>query len=144
MEKPNRLLIDDSLNDDNSVALMHPEKMDELRSESDSIILTLGNGDKVWAEAINICGSEGRDTLTGTDSEDSLNGRGGNDSIGGGGGNDLLEGGIGDDSITEGNGKDLIFIGYGNDSLYAGTGDDIVAVGDDKNQSDYQTKYTKI
>ena len=124
--------------------VFNPEKMDELRSESDSIILTLANGDKVWAEAINISGSEGRDTLTGTDSEDSLNGRGGNDSIDGAGGNDLLEGGIGDDSITGGNGNDLIFTGYGNDSIYAGTGDDIVAVGVDKNQPDYQTEYTKI
>lgn len=42
MEKPNRLLIDDSLNDDNSVALIHPEKMEELGLFNGTTIILKG------------------------------------------------------------------------------------------------------
>ncbi len=72
------------------------------------------------AEANNINGLGGNDTLIGS---------GGDDALEGGDGNDVLFGGNDSDVLTGGSGDDQLYGDGANDSLQGGTGDDYLAGG---------------
>ena len=97
---------------------------ESIRTEDDTVWLTLQNGRTIKAEAATITGGEGNDNITGTNSADTINGRGGNDTIDGRAGSDAILGGDGNDTIRGGDGNDQIKGESGVDNLYGDNGDD--------------------
>lgn len=76
------------------------------------------------AQAVNLNGGVGDETLNGAALDDTLSGNGGNDTLFGFGGNDLLQGGGGNDKLYGQTGRDILLGGSGNDLLDGGEQDD--------------------
>ena len=78
-----------------------------------------GEADNVGADAEDVAGGSGNDTIVGNDVGDRLHGGAGNDYIKGGAGEDRIEGEEGDDMIDSRDGRyDSIDCGPGNDIVY--------------------------
>jgi Ca2+-binding RTX toxin-like protein len=73
-----------------------------------------------------INGGSGNDKLYGNTGNDVIDGRGGNDLVSGGKGNDVVTGGAGDDVLRGDSGNDVILADAGNDTVVGGTGFDVL------------------
>jgi Ca2+-binding RTX toxin-like protein len=99
----------------------------------DDILTTLVNE----AEAVNVTGGAGNDSLTGGGAADTLVGGSGNDdltgnagadSLSGGAGRDLILGGAGNDIVNGDDNADIIVGGAGADNLTGGAGPDVFGI----------------
>ncbi|WP_147821036.1 Ig-like domain-containing protein [Salidesulfovibrio onnuriiensis] len=103
-----------------------------------------GTGDDtLWsssADAVNIDGGEGDDSIHGGVSDDYLFGGVGNDTIHGGGGNDVIDGWTGDDTLTGGAGNDIFVFGHGrgNDVITDGSEGDHIWLSQDVDIEDVE------
>lgn len=104
---------------------------------SNSVLLSgvtaanLNNANFIFAESLNITGTEGDDSLQGGDGNDTIAGLGGNDNLDGGAGNDVVDGGTGSDFIRGGAGNDTLSGGLDSDwdDFRGDAGDDLINIG---------------
>lgn len=91
----------------------------------------LGASNFVFAEFLNIVGSEDSDNLVGGSGNDTIAGLGGNDNLNGAGGNDVIDGGTGSDFIDGGSGHDTLSGGSDTDwdDFRGGEGNDVINIG---------------
>ena len=87
-----------------------------------------------------LSGGPGNDTLSGGDDTDVLNGDEGNDNLSGDAGNDTLNGGPGDDQLDGGPGADTLNGGDGRDTAVYASRTRSVAVNDDGNDNDGESR----
>lgn len=80
----------------------------------------------VVAEAVQLPGTDARDTIRGTAAPDEINGKGGNDRLFGLGSGDRLDGKRGNDLLVGGLGPDRLFGGAGVDYLKGGPKNDVL------------------
>ncbi|WP_164863462.1 peroxidase family protein [Agromyces sp. LHK192] len=83
------------------------------------------------AEADNLRGDEGDDSIWGYGGDDRIEGGAGNDSLVGGQGHDILTDSFGDDNLKGKQGNDAMHLGSGIDLGIGGIGDDFVVKGAD-------------
>jgi Ca2+-binding RTX toxin-like protein len=84
------------------------------------------NGAAETANAFDLEGGAGNDTLTGGAGVDTLGGSGGNDVLTGNGGSDAIDAGAGNDSVSGGAGNDTVTAGSGTDTVSGGAGGDSI------------------
>lgn len=110
---------------------------DRLNGTDDAdVIKGLGGDDR-------IDGDDGSDLLNGGAGDDRIEGDDGHDRIIGGSGNDRLEGDDGNDTINGGAGNDWIEGDDGNDTLTGGKGADTFVFGDDDDDFDIITDFSR-
>ena len=109
------------------------DEVQAIGSDNDAVVVTLGDGTEIKAEAATLTGSESNDTITGSNSADTINGRDGDDIIDGRAGNDTILGGGGNDIISGGDGDDSIDAGPGDNRIYGGAGNDWIDASNGKN-----------
>ena len=101
-----------------------------IRQEGEYPNWILGNIDSEQltgsAEAEELYGFLGNDTLDAEDGDNLLDGGAGSDRLNAGEDNDTLYGGEGDDTLSAGHGINLLYAQSGDDSLVSGTGEDIL------------------
>ena len=100
--------------------ILFDENVRHDNEKEDWIYIRLHKDKLVIAEAAELTGKQGNDTIIGTNSNDQLKGVGGDDSIQGGDGDDQIEGGDGNDTLYGGDGNDRIIGGKDVDIIYGG------------------------
>ena len=118
--------IDTKGDEGEAFAKMLLHKRTNIVDKDDNIQITIKEGILIDAEASELDGGAGDDTLIGANDKDVLRGLGGNDSIDGGDGNDTINGGEGNDTVRGQGGDDVIEGDAGEDSLDGGSGNDTV------------------
>jgi len=123
-------IADLTISQDGADALVTFDASNEVRLTG-VLASALGASNFVFAESLNIVGTENDDSLVGGDGNDSLAGLGGNDNLDGGAGNDVVDGGSGSDFIRGGAGNDTLSGGLDNDwdDFRGDGGDDVINIG---------------
>lgn len=101
---------------------LYAQGMELIGTEGNDTLTSNGGNDVILA-------GEGDDTLLGNEGNDRMEGGSGHDTIYGGAGDDLIDAGTGNDYLEGNDGSDTMHGGTGDDRIYAGDGDDVLTGG---------------